>query len=229
MRFTRLKHGIMLVTSKDSGVKLEWGRLGWFGLAVRRDLRGFTLNLFLYFSLHLSFAFHGERSDSEVKTYGGYIWPRAGQAIWLWAWNGGGSEISDPGTYKELNYMDFLFGRPVFTEKVLSNVTDWPLEMPEGPYYLDIRIERAKWKRPRWPFSSKKYRARIEVSEGKEIPVPTDDHGGESGTYGETRNDIKSGSLNRLLRSYKRDLIMERKFVTGDADWRPKDAEIGKS
>lgn len=208
------------------GIKAEVGRVGWFGFVFRRDVEGFTLNFFAYWNLHISWMSGKWDPDREVKAYGGYVWPKAGEAVWLWGWNGGGSQLDEPGVMKSYPYMDKWFGKTMFSERVVTNVTDWPFEMPEGVYYLDIKIEQAKWSRPWWPFTRKRYRARIEVSDGGEIPVPLKD-GTESGTYGETRNMLKSGSLNKLLKAYRFDLIQERRFVAGDPDWRPKDAEIG--
>lgn len=228
MKLVRLKHGVALIANKDRGLKLEWGRLGWFGAAFRRDLRGFTLNFFFYFNFHLSFAYSQERPDVEVKTYGGMIVPRDQMAIWQWAWTGGGSEVSDRGLFKQFLYGDFLLGEPVFTESVVTDVKDWPFEMPEGPYWLDVKISQGAWKRPRSPFTRRLYRAVITVSDGGEIPVPLQG-GEETGTYGETRQGLKTKSLKRILRAYRRDLIEERRFVAGDADWRPKNAEISKS
>lgn len=228
MKTVKLKHGIVWVTKNDRGLKLEWGRLGWFGAAFRRDLRGFTLNFFLYWNLHISFAYSQEKPDSEVKTYGFMIVPRDLMLILQWAWTGGGSEVSKPGTFKQINYGDILLGEPVFAERVVTNVLDWPFEMPEGPYYLDVKISEGAWKRPRSPFTRRLYRAVIVVSDGGEIPVPLQG-GEESGTYGETRQGLKTKSLRRILKAYRRDLIEERRFVAGDADWRPKNAEISKS
>lgn len=231
MKLITAKNKLMLHMGEEGvnrGIKIEVGRVGWIGFVFRRDVGGFTLNFFLIGNLHLSWSSGRWDPDQEVKAYGGYIWPKAGEAIWMWRWNGGGSELARAGTMKSYPYMDRWFGKTVFSEKVVTRVLDWPLEMPEGPYYLDVTIERGKWTRPRWPFSRKRYRARIEVSNGGEIPVPLKD-GTETGTYGETRNNLKSGSLNKVLRDYKFDLLRERHFVAGDEDWRPKNAEIGKA
>lgn len=220
MKTVKLKHGIVWVTKKDKGLKLEWGRLGWFGAAVRRDLRGFTLNFFLYWNLHISFAYSQERADSEVKTYGGMIVPAEMVMIWQWAWTGGGSEVSKPGTFLQWAYGDTLLGEPVFSERSLGTFKR-VLEMPEGPYWLDITVDEGSWKRPRSPFTRRVYRARIVVENEGEIPVPLEG-GEESGTYGETRNGLKTRSLDKIIKAYKRDLMMERKSVTGDEYWQPK-------
>jgi len=222
MKTVRLKHGVVLMTNKNErGVKLEWGRLGWFGFAVRRDLRGFTLNFFLYWNLHISFAFSQEKADTEVKTYGGMIVLREMVATWQWAWTGGGSEVSKPGTFKEFAYGDAIFGEPVFAERNIGTFKR-VLELPEGPYWLEIVLDEGSWKRPRSPFTRRVYRAKIVVDNEGEIPVPTDANGGETGTYGETRNGLKTRNLEKIVAAYKRDLMMERKFVAGDEYWRPK-------
>lgn len=220
MKSVRLKHGIVLVSKNDRGVKLEWGRLGWFGFAVRRDLRGFTLNFFLYWNLHISFAYSQGSPDTEVKTYGLMIMPREMLVVWQWAWTGGGSEVSKPGTFKQWAYGDAILGEPVFAERNLGEFKR-VLEMPEGPYWLDITLDEGSWHRPRSLFTRRQYRARIVVENGGEIPVPTSKTE-ESGTYGETRNGLSTRSLDKIVADYKRDLMMERKFVAGDEYWRPK-------
>lgn len=220
MKTVKLKHGIVLVSKNDRGLKLEWGRLGWFGAAFRRDLRGFTLNFFLYFNLHISFAYSQERPDSEVKTYGFMLVPREMMMILQWAWTGGGSEVSKPGKFKQWAYGDQLFGEPVFAERQVGEYRR-VMEMPEGPYWLDIILDEGSWKRPRSPFTRRQYRARIVVENEGEIPVPLE-NGEESGTYGETRNGLKTRNLDKIIKDYKKDLMMERKFVAGDEFWRPK-------
>ena len=220
MKTVKLKHGIVLVSKNDRGLKLEWGRLGWFGAAFRRDLRGFTLNFFLYFNLHISFAYSQEKPDSEVKTYGFMIVPRDLMLILQWAWTGGGSEVSKPGKFKQWAYGDQLFGEPVFAERQVGEYRR-VMEMPEGPYWLDIILDEGSWKRPRSPFTRRQYRARIVVENEGEIPVPLE-NGEESGTYGETRNGLKTRNLDKIIKDYKKDLMMERKFVAGDEFWRPK-------
>ena len=207
MKTVRLKHGIVWVTKKDKGLKLEWGRLGWFGLAFRRDLRGFTLNFFMYFNFHISFAYSQERPDSEVKTYGVMLMPVQQMITLQWAWTGGGSELSKPGTFKEFRYGDVLLGEPVFAERQVGEYRR-VMEMPEGPYWLDIILDEGSWKRPRSPFTRRVFRAKIEVTDGGEIPVPLE-NGEETGTYGETRNGLKTRNLDKIIKDYKRDLMME--------------------
>lgn len=222
MKTIRLKHGIVLVSKNDKGLKLEWGRLGWFGFAFRRDIRGFTLNLFLYWNFHVSFAFLAARDDVEVKTYGGFIMPREQLAVWQWAWTGGGSEINAPGTFKEFPYGDFILGRKQFAERTVGNFQR-KLEMPEGVYGLEIQLDEGSWKRPRSPFTKRMFRARIQVADDREIPVPLDDKGAESGTYGETRNALKTSNIDKIVADYKHDLMEERRWVGGSYDWQPKE------
>lgn len=221
MRTVRLKHGIAIIGKQDRGVKLEWGNLGWLGFAFRRDLRGFTLNFFVFFNLHISFAYSQGSADREVKTYGGFIMLREMLAVWQWAWTGGGSEISKPGTFKQWNYGDALLGAPAFSSHDRPAV-EHKLEMPEASYGLLVTVGVGEWKRPRSPFTKRLYRARIQVADDREIPVPTDADGGESGTYGETRNGLKTGNVAKIVDDYKFDLMEERKFVGGSYDWKPK-------
>lgn len=202
------------------GVKIEWGQLGWLGFAFRKDPNGFTLNFFVWFNLHISFASGRYNPDGEVKTYGGMLMLREMLATWQWAWTGGGSELSKPGTFKQWNYGDAIFGEPAFTSYDKPTVYE-KLEMPEGNYGLDITVGEGKWKRPRSPFTKRLFRARIQVADDREIPVPLEG-GEESGTYGETRNGLKTGNVKHIIADYKHDLMEERKFVGGSYDWRPK-------
>lgn len=235
MKLYREKKRLIITTMKEGAelergwaLKFEWAKVGFIGFVFRRDLRGFTLNFFAWWSLHVSLAIAGsEKPDAEVKLYGGYLVPRDSVVTWMWRFNGGNSQVSDPGLYREWNYADALLGRPAFSERSLGTFQR-VLEMPEGPYWLKITLDEGSWKRPRWPWARRQYRARLEVEDEGEIPVPMPD-GKESGTYGETRNGLKSRNLEKILKDYKRDLIEERRLVTGDADWRPSNAEIGKS
>lgn len=230
MKTIKLKHGIVLASAKDRAVKLEWGRLGWFGFAFRRDLRGFTLNFFLYWNLHISFAYTPIDSidqKREVKTYGGMIIPASQTAIWQWAWTGGGSEVNKPGIFREFAYGDIILGAPVFAERSIGTFRR-ELEMPEATYMIDVTVDEGSWKRPRSPFTRRLFRAKIEVADQGEIPVPTSETE-ESATYGETRNGLKSGSVSKILKDYKHDLMEERKFVGGSYDWRPGDDKASTS
>lgn len=223
MRTFHDKRKLIIATKNDSAVKIEWGRLGWLGLAFRRDLRGFTLNFFLYFNFHISVAYGVPKPETEVKTWGGFIMPREMLAVWQWAWTGGGSEVSkDAGTFREWNYGNAILGKQQFGERSLGTFTR-KLEMPEGNYGLEITLDEGSWRRPRWPFVKRMYRARIQVADDREIPVPLDDKGQESGTYGETRNGLNTRNIDKIVKDYKFDLMEERRWVGGSYDWRPKE------
>ncbi len=225
MKIWRDKHRLFIKNGKTDdgisrGVKIEWGKLGWFGFAYRQDPNGFTLNFFAYWNLHISFASGRYNPDGEVKTYGGMIVPQEKIITWQWAWTGGGSEVSKPGTFKQFAYGDILLGEPVFSERRIG-VFEKKLEMPEAAYGLEITLDEGSWKRPRSPFTRRQYRARILVADDREIPVPLSETE-DSGTYGETRNGLKTRNIEKILKAYKHDLLEERRFVGGSYDWRPK-------
>jgi len=220
MKIFRDKRKLILKIGEHRGIKLEWGTLGWLGFAYRQDPNGFTLNFFLIVNLHLSYASGKDLGDREVKTWGGFLMPKQMIATWQWAWTGGGSEMSSPGTFKEWNFGDQIFGAPVFTESTMGTFLR-DLEMPEATYPLEITVDQGAWKRPRSPFTRRVWRAKIEVADGGEIPVPMPE-GEDSATYGETRNDTKTPLPTRIMEAYKRDLMEERRIVGGSYDWQPK-------
>lgn len=230
MKLYREKQRLILTTMKEGeelergwALKFEWANVGFVGFVFRRDLRGFTLNFFAWVSLHISLATAGPVDpEAEVKLYGGYLVPRHALATWMWRFNGGGSQLSDAGVYREWNYGDAILGVPVFSERSHGTILK-KLEMPEASYGLEVTIDEGTWKRPRWPLARRRYRARIQVADEREIPVPLPE-GKESGTYGETRNNLTTKNVDTIIADYKRDLMEERKFVGGSYNWRPKEA-----
>ena len=67
------------------------------------------------------------------------------------------------------NIPDGLFGCAGYSDKVLSEHKAH-VYLPEGSYEVDITLSLSTWKRPRWPFPKRVYRAEIRSESG--IPVP---------------------------------------------------------
>lgn len=76
----------------------------------------------------------------------------------------------NPGFYKSFFWKDKVFGHAKYDTVTLQE-EQTKIPMPEGNYDAVVRIERATWKRPRWPFAQVVYRANINV-ENNPIPHP---------------------------------------------------------
>lgn len=67
------------------------------------------------------------------------------------------------------NPLDFFLGSTRHSEETLQE-TDAEVPMPEGKYPAKVRLFLSTWKRPRWPFAQRIYRAHVDVEGG--IPIP---------------------------------------------------------
>lgn len=117
--------------------------------------------------------------------------------------------------------VDWLLGRTSFSRRVLRTA-EAVVPMPERGYPAMVSLEEHTWRRPRWPFPRRLYRADIEVEGG--VPVPgkgeSDYDCGEDAIFSMTcLAHTPEEAVGRFVES-----TLTRRQRYGGRDWRPAEA-----
>lgn len=96
--------------------------------------------------------------------------------VWL-----DGMQTTIPGTYKRapgwrdghIDLVDLLLGRTIYESVTLKEGIEVGIPLPEKTYPATAKLEVATWKRPRWPFTTRR------ESVWLEIPPPGLPHSGK--------------------------------------------------
>lgn len=171
------KHGrawLHLGASYSRTLNVEWRWAAFHTLGVRFDLgahREATLSLhFGWFSLYLG-------GDGVLPRW---LRPRRAQA-WGLTYSRESHHLSyslgcDPWSWRRGDWRqggcfvpDVLLGRAKHETTTLRTV-ETVIPMPEGVYPATVKLTRATWWRPRWPFPLVRYYSAVEIPNG--IPFP---------------------------------------------------------
>jgi len=132
-----------------------------------------------------------------------------------WSW--GASEFGDGRpSWRSRGWFlrDVLLGRAKYASTPYRReaVT---IPMPEAAYPAVVTLEKATWKRPRWPWARTVYRASVDIPGGVPCPGKRDD---DDGLYGLTRPARSvAEAIGACVESAER---MRRRH--GGPDWRPR-------
>lgn len=117
---------------------------------------------------------YGKYNEHD-KDWGFSIWE--GHISLSWGYIDSGAWYSDkaknkrenPGFHVFFDWRDKLLGKAAHDRAFVSEERT-VIPMPEKAYPATVKIERASWKRPRWPFTQVIYSATITPDEGIGIP-----------------------------------------------------------
>lgn len=144
-------------------------------------------------------------------------------AIWWCVWMDPDEWRSDDPRYRRgnWNFVDFLLGKIDYTKTDMGPVHA-ALRMPEGDYQVTGRKYRAKWKRPRWPWSDKQ--VSIDINFEPAVPIPgkgtASYNCGDDATFGLCRK--LDYSVGHVLNEFRLETI-ERRMEYGGPRWKPRD------
>lgn len=151
-------------SSLSSHFELSWRSHHFLASVGYEDEGGWGLCLAfapIFFSVGVELPrFLSLRNSREVKVsiHGGTIW----WSIWSDPW-GDDRKLSRL-RHGNFAFVDFLLGRPVYSEKVLEK-REVVVPMPEKSYSATAELLEATWTRPRW-FARTIKRCKIDVPEG---------------------------------------------------------------
>lgn len=126
------------------------------------------------------------------------------------------------------NPKDWLLGRMIFSEDDLQ-VVRTTVAMPEGKYPVEVKLQMARWTRPRGFFGigdKTMRRAHVEIlgadGEPSFIPVPGKGENswdcGEDGHWGVT---LPASSVSEAVAGVVEGVLRDRERYGGSIDWRP--------
>lgn len=148
-------------------------------------------------------------------------------AFWWSFWTPRSSWSSDTPRWRHGAWypMDAIFGEPKYSEEALREETVM-VPMPERSYRWKAALQRATWKRPRWPFATTVLRAKMEAYEGEQIPVPGKGENGwdcdEDATYGlVTHVRSVAEGIGKVVTS-----ALETRHKYGGANWVPESTKV---
>lgn len=112
---------------------------------------------------HHRYAYEDMERRIGIRIFGG--------ALWWQCWDREAVHFGDDPWWMRGNWhpLDTLLGRHEHRSEELQ-ARDVQIPMPEGNYTATAKLERATWKRPRWPFAKTILRVSIDIPKG--IPVP---------------------------------------------------------
>jgi len=206
--------------------RLEWA-WGWRATwGVKIDDEDLTVGLsFLFGALWISVAhprwLRWSRPAREVR-----LAFHDGAAFWT-VWVDPGFWSSDDPRWRNgsFDFVDFLLGRTRYVVEVEREETV-EVPMPERVYLATARLQRAEWRRPRWPFARRMRRVDFEMHEGHAIPFPGKGESewdcGENATYSMTTPaDTIADGIGNLVAS-----VLQSRRRYGGRNWRPEAGRV---
>lgn len=211
-------------------MQIEWAIGGWrgFGAGVRLGPWGDeAVNLHVHIgivAIYLAFdsmalykRFSEGRRDREYEfsvfrdwdvrfKLGGSPLEWSRKQPWYWDWH--------------CDLVDLTFGRTRYTAEQLDAFAI-AIPMPEGTYAASVKVERAEWRRPRWPFLwRRRVSATVDIPGG--IPFPGKGENswdcGMDGLFG-------MGSVHTepagIVADVQRAVFESRERYAGSRDWVP--------
>jgi hypothetical protein len=145
--------------------------------------------------------------------------------MWVQCWyDDSGWDNKVPGHWGGFHFtfspVDFLLGRHNYSKETLATYENVDIPMPEGSYPATVKLERATWKRTRWPFKRTIIRANIDMGDN---PIPFPGKGenswdcGDDATYALT---TPASTLHEAVGAMMESVTRNR-IKNGGVDWRP--------
>lgn len=87
-----------------------------------------------------------------------------GRAVWWSIWHDRDSWSSKTPRWRKgsFHWWRFLVGKPVHSSEIVDE-REVGIPMPEGVYRAAVKIERRRWKAPRWPWAKSLYTYDVDV------------------------------------------------------------------
>lgn len=141
-------------------------------------------------------------------------------SVWVSLWKPDGHwSRSEPRWWSfSFNPADFFLGRTKYTKREIKKESAI-VPMPEASYPATVTILEETWKRPRWPFATRRVASRIEVESG--VPVPGKGENswdcGEDAIFSTSSSDpTVSGAVAQMVKS-----ALETRVRYGGKNWVP--------
>lgn len=212
--------------------RIEWAAGGWRGIgagvrlgpwgdeAVNLHLNiGFIALYFAFDSLALYKRFSEGQRDREYEfsllrdwdvrfSLGGNPLEWSRKDPWYWHWN--------------CDLIDLAFGRAKYVATTLDafNVI---IPMPEAHYPASVKIERAEWRRPRWPLVwRRRVSAQIDIFAKGGIPFPgKGENSWDCGMDGLCGMGSMQTDPAGIIADVQRSVFDSRERYAGSRDWVP--------
>lgn len=88
-----------------------------------------------------------------------------GRAVWWSIWHPQHSWTKGTPKWRHgsFHWWDWLTGKPVYSSVLTEGPATVTIPMPEGGYLATVTLDRATWKRPRWPWPTVRHGYTIDV------------------------------------------------------------------
>lgn len=131
---------------------------------------------------------------------------------WYWDWH--------------CDLIDLVFGRTKHRAETLKEFAI-VVPMPEGSYDASVKVERAEWRRPRWPFIwRRRVSAWVEIARPGGIPHPgKGENSWDCGMDGLCATGSSHTEPDAIIADVQRRVFESRERYAGSRDWVPSPAE----
>lgn len=239
MKITKIEKGRYILhigkAWESTAIRFEINTSYNFGLGwcVRREERELQLSVYLLGLLNVWCTFEGKRLKYEMDPIStSFTWDIKQSVIKIEllskrGWDSSKSAILD--VY--WNYMDWLFGKTVYSESLpglgivgMGYQPSYVMIMPEGEYRVDLKFSTGYWHRPRLPFV--KSIQRVEIVPQKPVPIPGKGENSwdmdEDATYS-SLEAVNGRAPEQIVADFKIG-ILARRSKYGGRDWLPRAA-----
>lgn len=157
---------------------------------------------------------HLPEREIEIRWNDGAFWWSLWHSRYEW------SSKTPKWRHGSFNPIDFLLGRQHYSKETLETVGA-QIPLPEGSYPATIKIERAIWKRPRWPWPQTIIRADVEMH--KPAPIPgKGENSWDVGDDAVCSSSFPANSVGEAI-GHVVGSVMKTRLERGGKDWTPKE------
>lgn len=178
-------------------------------------------SLYVYTELLLPRKWRGK--DDDAREYGLTYFVEGDHLSWTWHAKEFESSSHDPWwMHKGWFLADVIFGGANYSTTVIRE-EQTVIPMPERSYPATVKIELARWKRPRWPFAKELLRGDVDIPGG--VPVPGKGENSwdcdQDAIYGQT---ALAKSIDEAVANVVESALKSRRRY-GGKNWQPQETE----